>query len=208
MKLSEFASIIDKPQTVLGKLTILSSGGLDISLEYSQVTIIYEISPTPSSTLIMSTTASIFFSSISTTPTQTVSNIITTLLKPTTAYVIGISGTLLTGVLCSYALVACFCCGRHCRKKKRHNLNENNGRVLESSGHYVIRRPYNLPAFRANYGNMPNNFGNRVRADSQRRPPPLPPLATCPFPLVPNEIHFNKHKDDDDDNEVENEVLI
>lgn len=89
-------------------------------------------------------------------------------------------------------------------------MNENDGRVLESSGHYVIRRPYNLPGFHANYGNMPNNnyFGNRVRADSQRRPPPLPPLATCPLPLVPNEIHFNKHKDDDDDNEVENEVLI
>ena len=190
-----------------GKLLILSNSGLDVSLRQSQVIIVYDSIPMPSNTLM--STAIVMFSSNSViiTPTQTVSDFTNTLLNPTTAYVIGISGVLLSLVLCSYILVASFCCGRHCKKKKKHNLNENSGRLQESSGHYVVRRPYNLTAFHANYGNM-NHFGNRVRADSQRRPPPLPPIVTRPLPHLPNEIHTNRHNDEEDNEVEEREVLI
>lgn len=188
-----------------GKLTILSNSGLDVSLKHSQVIIVFDPMPVPSSTLMSTLSVMFSSSSIIITPTQTVSDFMDTLLNPTTAYVIGISGVLLTLVLCSYILVASFCCGRHCKKKKKHNLNDSSSRLQESSGHYVIRKPYNLTAFHPNYDNM-NYFGNRVRADSQRRPPPLPPNVARPLPLLTNEIHTNRHNDENE--EEEREILI
>ncbi|XP_019859534.1 PREDICTED: uncharacterized protein LOC109587749 [Amphimedon queenslandica] len=202
VKLDSFTNDSNQ-RNMTGKLIILFNSGLDVSLKHSQVIIVYDSMPMPSNALMSTLSSMLSSSSVIITPTQTVSDFMNTLLNPTTAYVIGISGVLLTLVLCSYILVASFCCGRHCKKKKKHNLNESSSRLQESSGHYVVRRPYNLTAFHPNYDNI-NHFGNRVRADSQRRPPPLPPNVARPLPLLSNEIHTNKHNDED---EVE-EVLI
>lgn len=126
-------------------------------------------------------------------PTPTVIPLHEVLLNPALAYVIGGSSTILTGVICCYIIVGSFCCGRYCCQKKRHSLDTSGGEELhDRPGHYTVTSsPYKL-------ANESTDIGTdqRARANSKRRPPPLPP-SSRPLPPLPSqaEVYQNYHSE-------------
>lgn len=185
-------------QTLLhARLTLLSNAGIDITMEQSQVMILLMDSPSITSTVTQSITAT----TVMPTLTRTVDPVVTTLLNPATAYTIAISATLLTGVVCLFIALATFGCGKFCCRKNHESFDTHNEGLPERPGHYnIINKPYNLTSVATTHVISDGGFANRHRADSQRRPPPLPP-ASRPLPLLPHEseVHVNRHNDESEE---------
>jgi hypothetical protein len=120
-------------------------------------------------------------------PTEMPKNIF---LDPAISYIIGISSTIFTSIACCFVVVVGFCCGRFCCPRERQSLNNSTDlNVHESSGHFVITKPYQLSP----EGDAGQDSPHRIR--SQRRPPPPPP-GSRPLPMLPLEVYENVHSKD------------
>ena len=122
-------------------------------------------------------------------PTQVISPV-EVILNPVLAYVIGASCTILTAVLCSYVIVASFCFGRFCCRKKRYSLDASEELEQRRPGHYT------MTSTTSRLTNTTSRAGineQRMRADSSRRPPPLPP-SSRPLPALPSEAEVYENE--------------